>query len=63
MKQKTHSGLKKRVRQRGSGTMMMQKSCKNHRLSGKSKRQKKLFLHGMGIDPTNLNKIQKLLPH
>lgn len=42
MKQKTHSGAKKRVKVTGSGKMMFQKANKNHLLSSKSKRQKKL---------------------
>lgn len=41
MKQKTHSGLKKRTKITGSGKVMLNKACKNHLLSSKSKRQKK----------------------
>jgi len=41
MKQKTHSGVKKRAKITGSGKVMFQKSCKNHLLSSKSKKQKK----------------------
>ena len=40
MKQKTHSGLKKRIKVRKSGTLSVQKSCKRHLLSNKSKGQK-----------------------
>jgi large subunit ribosomal protein L35 len=42
MKQKTHSGTKKRIKVTGSGKMMFQKAGKNHLLSSKNKRQKKL---------------------
>ncbi len=42
MKQKTHSGSKKRIKVTGSGKMMFQKAGKNHLLSSKNKRQKKL---------------------
>ena len=42
MKQKTHSGTKKRVKVTGRGKLMLQKAAKNHLLSSKSKRQKKL---------------------
>ena len=40
MKQKTHSGLKKRIKVRKSGTLTVSKSCKRHLLSNKSKGQK-----------------------
>lgn len=46
MKQKTHSGTKKRVKVTGTGKFMFQKACKNHLLSSKSKRQKKSFSLG-----------------
>lgn len=42
MKQKSHSGAKKRVKKTGTGLFVVQKSCKNHLLVNKSKRQKKL---------------------
>lgn len=38
MKQKTHSGLKKRVKRTGSGKILFQKSCKGHLLSSKNKK-------------------------
>lgn len=41
MKQKTHSGTKKRTKVTGTGKVMFQKASKNHLLSSKSKRQKK----------------------
>lgn len=62
MKQKTHSGLKKRVKVRKSGTVSVQKSCKNHLLSNKSKRQKKSFLGGMPINPTKMRAVRRLMP-
>jgi len=63
MKQKTHSGMKKRVKVRKSGKMMMKKSCKNHLLSNKSKGQKKADSKGMAINPANIKKIRKMLPN
>lgn len=47
MKQKTHSGLKKRAKITGSGKIMFQKACKNHLLSSKSKDQKNFGRLGM----------------
>ena len=62
MKQKTHSGMKKRVKVKKSGTVMVQKSCKNHLLSNKSKRQKKSHLGGMKVHSTRLNALRRLIP-
>ncbi len=55
--------MKKRVKVKKSGKMMMQKSCKNHLLSNKSKRQKKADSKGMAINKTNTKKIGKMLPN
>jgi large subunit ribosomal protein L35 len=55
MKQKTHSGLKKRTRVTGSGKVVMRKSCKSHLLSSKSKRQKKFARLGV-IVPSGMMK-------
>ncbi len=62
MKLKSHSGLKKRVKVKKSGTAKVQKACKNHLLSNKSKRQKKSFSDGMDINPTRKQSIKRLLP-
>ena len=62
MKQKTHSGLKKRVKINGSGKAMVQKSCKNHLLSNKSKKQKKAFKSGYPVNKSRLKSVRKLLP-
>ncbi len=62
MKQKHHSGLKKRVKIRKSGTVTVDKSCKNHLLSNKSKRQKKSFLGGMPVCKTRVKALRRLLP-
>jgi large subunit ribosomal protein L35 len=62
MKAKTHSGTKKRVKVRKSGVVMVQKSCKKHLLSNKSKRQKKSFLSGMPVSATRAQSIRRLLP-
>lgn len=42
MKQKTHSGAKKRAKKTGSGKIRIQKAAHNHRLNPKNKRQKNL---------------------
>lgn len=62
MKQKTHSGLKKRVKVRKSGTISVRKSCKNHLLDNKSKKQKKLFKSGMPVASGRMQSLRRLMP-
>ncbi|MBU1152165.1 50S ribosomal protein L35 [Patescibacteria group bacterium] len=61
MKQKTHSGLKKRIKKTGSGKLMVEKSCKRHLLDNKSKKQKKLGKGGIAVNPSRLKSVKKLL--
>lgn len=61
MKGKSHSGLKKRVRVTGTGKLMVQKSCKNHLLSNKSKRQKKLNNKGKLVEKPLERAAKKML--
>lgn len=62
MKLKSHSGLKKRLRIKKSGMIVVKKPCKNHLLSNKSKRQKRLFRAGMPADVTRMESLRKLMP-
>lgn len=62
MKQKTHSGLKKRIKVRQSGAVSVGKAAKNHLLSNKSKGQKKSHLSGMPVNETRMKAIRKLMP-
>jgi len=61
MKQKTHSGLKKRTKITGSGKVMFQKSCRNHLLSSKSARQKKVSRLGVDAPAGHMKTISRLL--
>ncbi|MCF7847081.1 MAG: 50S ribosomal protein L35 [Candidatus Gracilibacteria bacterium] len=61
MKQKTHSGAKKRVKVTGSGKLLLQKACKNHLLSSKSKRQKKADRLGKSTGKGNQKTLANLL--
>jgi large subunit ribosomal protein L35 len=61
-KQKTHSGMKKRVKVRKSGTISIEKSCRNHLLSNKSKGQKKMGASGVPVHPSRLKAVRRLLP-
>jgi len=53
---KTHSGLKKRTKVTGSGKIIFQRSCKNHLLSSKNKRQLKADRGGV-IIPEGRNQL------
>ncbi len=61
MKQKTHSGLKKRTKVTGSGKVMFTKSCKNHLLSSKSKRQLKGDRGGVQAPAGHMKTISRML--
>lgn len=61
-KQKSHSGAKKRIKVRKSGTAMAQKSCKNHLLMSKSKRQKGANTDGLPVTTARIQAIRRLLP-
>lgn len=61
-KQKSHSGAKKRIKVRKSGTAMAQKPCKNHLLMSKSKRQKAANMDGFPVSVTRIKAIRRLLP-
>lgn len=62
MKQKTHSGAKKRFKVRKSGTVMTQKASKRHLLINKSKSQKKAHSSGMPVSQTRMQALRRLMP-
>lgn len=47
MKQKTHSGAKKRFKLTGTGKIKFDKAAHRHLMVGKSKRQKRSFRKGV----------------
>lgn len=53
VKQKSHSGAKKRVRKTGSGKFTMEKAAKRHLLANKSHTQKKLGAKKIVVHSTN----------
>lgn len=63
MKQKTHSGAKKRLEITGKGKIMFKKPGKKHLLFGKSKRQKRSFKKGVVVHSVDLGQAKKLLPN
>lgn len=62
MKQKTHSGLKKRVKVRPGGKLMVDKAAKRHLLINKSKRQKSSSPNGMPVSSAHMKAVRRLLP-
>ncbi len=61
-KLKSHSGAKKRIRKTGSGAYAFRRHSRNHLLSQKNKRQKRLSRTVMA-HPTNVRAIRGLLPN
>lgn len=61
MKQKTHSGVKKRTKVTGSGKIMFQRSCKGHLLSSKNKRALKSDRGGVHAPKGHMTMITRLL--
>ena len=62
MKQKTHSGAKKRVKVNGSGKAFVAKASKRHLLTNKSKGQKAKFADGMPVCATRTRALRKMMP-
>lgn len=61
MKQKTHSGAKKRFRATGSGKLVGRKASARHLLTNKSKRQKKMQSKPFGMNNGDTKTVRKLL--
>lgn len=62
MKQKTHSGAKKRVRITTTGKVQMNRSNKRHLLLQKSKQSKRAGLKEITLTNGMAKKMKKLLP-
>ncbi len=61
MKQKSHSGTKKRAKKTGSGKIRMEKGHKRHLLAQKSKRQKTAGGNKVVASKSNEKKLRALL--
>ncbi len=61
MKQKSHSGLKKRVKRTAKGKLVFTKSAKKHLLVNKSKRQKNVSKSGKVATARDTKWMNKLL--
>lgn len=60
-KNKTHSGMKKRVRVTGSGKLMREQAGKRHLLEHKSSRRTRRLSMDQVVAPADAKKIKKLL--
>ena len=63
MKQKSHSGTKKRVKFTGSGKIRMEKGSKKHLLVNKSKRQKNFGGNKRVVHKSDAKRFLRLLPN
>jgi len=61
MKQKTHSGTKKRTKVTGTGKVMFNKAARNHLLSSKNSRQLKCSKGGVPAPKGHMKSISRLL--
>jgi len=63
MKQKSHSGAKKRIKVTGTGKFRFQKAHKSHLMAHKSKRAKKLNKSGQAVNAADKRNMARLLPN
>lgn len=63
MKAKTHSWAKKRVKITWTGKFILEKSCKRHLLSDKSKKAKGRNKYGIEAHSWNHREIKQSLPN
>lgn len=63
MKAKTHSGAKKRVKITWTGKYILEKSCKRHLLSDKSKKAKGRDKYGKVANSANSRELKQSLPN
>jgi len=61
MKQKTHSGLKKRVKTTGTGKFLTAKTAKRHLLSNKSSKAKGRNRYGALVSEADTKTIRRSL--
>ncbi len=61
MKQKSNSSAKKRFKKSASGKVIHEKSCKNHLLKNKSKRQKSFGVDGITLSDTNKKRVKRMV--
>lgn len=60
---KTRSWVKKRVKVTGTGKFKVDKACKRHLLSDKTKKAKGRNKYGLLVSGSEIKKIREQLPH
>lgn len=60
---KTRSWVKKRVKVTGTGKFKIDKACKRHLLSDKTKKAKGRNKYGLIVSGSEVKKIREQLPH
>ena len=60
-KNKTHSGISKRVRVTGGGKLLRQQTHRRHQLEHKSSRRTRRLAGLADISPADLKRVRKLL--
>ncbi len=60
-KQKTHSGMKKRIKVTGSGKLMHERTNMRHNLEGKPSRRTRRLAGDAEISKADTKKVRKLL--
>lgn len=61
MKPKSNSAIKKRIRVTGTGKIKFRKSCRNHLLTQKSKRQKRACNHPLDVSKCFAKRVRQTL--
>lgn len=62
-KLKTHKGAKARFHVTGTGRIMRRKRMSSHLRRKKPKKVRRKFMGKILLDPTNVNRIQRLMPY
>ncbi len=60
-KQKTHSGLKKRIKVTGTGKLMRGHAYKNHLAASKTTKQNRQLRGETGVHPSDAKRIKALI--
>jgi large subunit ribosomal protein L35 len=60
-KQKTHSGLKKRIKVTGTGKLMRHQAYGGHLAASKTTKQNRNVRHETGVDKTDEKRIKSLI--
>jgi large subunit ribosomal protein L35 len=60
-KMKTHSGAKKRFRISGAGKVLREQANRRHLLEGKSSRRTRRLSMDVQMDPTDVQRVKRLL--